>query len=156
MTQGAAPRLQVKIKGQCRWVTPALDHGQNSTSGACSIDVGPLHSFTGRWRAKESELCGSQGSGGWRPGSYYRLLCILPAEGWGVGRDLKPDLPLAQQLFMPDNMVLGRTTTVACVAAQGIYDLLLCSFTICKMPPAFTSSFILLLFVFCRVKYSFG
>lgn len=93
------------------------------------------------------------GAGGLGPITGYCAYCQLRGED---GRDLKPDLSLAQQLFMPDNMVLGRTTTVACVAAQGIYDLLLCTFTICKMPPAFTSSFILLLFVFCRVKYSFS
>lgn len=95
---------------------------------------------------------GGLGAGGLGLIKGYYAYCQLRGVS---GKDLKPDLPLAQQLFMPDNAGLGRTTTVACVVAQGIYHPLLCTFTICKIPPAFISSFILLLFVFCRVKYSF-
>ena len=153
MVQAAAPSLQLSIQGECGGVTTVLPHGQNSTSGVCSTDTGPLNSFMSRWRARYSEPCSSWRAGGWGPRSYQGMPCILQAEGKD-SKHLKPSLPLAQQLFIPVNTGLGRTTSVAWADAQGPYHLLLCTFTICKIPPAVISTFVLL-FVFWRIKYSF-
>ena len=83
MIQGAAPRLQVKIKGQCRRVTPALHHGQNSTSEARSTDIGPLNSWADG--EPENQNCvapGGPGAGGLGPIKGYYAYYQLRWGGW--------------------------------------------------------------------------
>lgn len=101
-----APSLHLRIKGDCRWMTTMLPHGQDNKSGIYFTDIGPLDNFANRCRARDSELCCF-----WRPGGSgslgalwsepcLGLACLLQAEREGWERCLKPDLPLAQQVFI--------------------------------------------------------
>lgn len=87
----AAPSLHLRMKGECRWLTTVLHHSQDNKSGVWSTDVRPLNSFTGRWRARESELCcswRSRGPGAWEPGClvvWALFRSILPIANWGGG-----------------------------------------------------------------------
>lgn len=62
----------------------------------------------------ENQKCVAAGAlGALDPGPYLGLTCLLQPEGEGWERCLKPDLPLAQQLFIQISAGLGKKATVA-------------------------------------------